>query len=194
MAKYISGKQKNLKIGISSYSENLTSLEVIGNVGIGTTNSTSALFVVGDARVTGVITATTFSGNVNAGVGTITNLTGTAATITTFNSTNGTITNGTITNLTGTAGTITTLNSTNGTITNGIVTNLTGTSGTITTFNSTTGTITNLSATNINVSGIVTATNGFVSTANTTPIQIQLVGNLLTFQAVGIGSTTFTLF
>jgi hypothetical protein len=42
--------------------------------------------------------------------------------------------------------------------------------------------------------GIITATDGFVSTANTTPIQIQLVGNLLTFNAVGIGSTTFTLF
>ena len=66
---------------------------VSGNLGIGSTNPTSALFVVGDARVTGVITATTFSGNVNAGVGTITNLTGTAGTITTFNSTNGTITN-----------------------------------------------------------------------------------------------------
>jgi hypothetical protein len=80
--------------------------------------------------------------------------------------------------------TSTTFNSTNGTITNGTITNLTGTAGTIT----------NLSATNINASGIVTATNGFVSTANTTPIQIKLVGNLLTFQAVGIGSTSFTLF
>jgi len=30
MAKYTSGRQKNLKVGISSYSENLTSLEVIG--------------------------------------------------------------------------------------------------------------------------------------------------------------------
>jgi hypothetical protein len=42
--------------------------------------------------------------------------------------------------------------------------------------------------------GFVFAPDGFVSTANTTPIQIQLVGNLLTFEAVGIGSTTFTLF
>ena len=143
---------------------------VSGNLGIGSTNPTSALFVVGDARVTGVITATTFSGNVNAGVGTITtlgstngtitNLTGTSGTITTFNSTSGTITN-----LTGTAGTITTFNSTSGTITN-----LTGTSGTITTFNSTNGTITNLNVTGISTlgtvkisSGIVTATSGVVT-------------------------------
>ena len=42
--------------------------------------------------------------------------------------------------------------------------------------------------------GGVFSPDGFVSTANTTPIQIQLVGNLLTFEAVGIGSTTFTLF
>ena len=143
---------------------------VSGNLGIGSTNPTSKLDVIGDARVTGVITAATFSGNVNAGVGTITtlgstngtitNLTGTSGTITTFNSTSGTITN-----LTGTAGTITTFNSTSG-----IITNLTGTSGTITTFNSTNGTITNLNVTGISTlgtvkisSGIITATSGIVT-------------------------------
>jgi len=57
MAKYTSGRQKNLKVGISSYSENLTSLEVIGKVGIGTTNATSNLYVVGDGYFTGIITA-----------------------------------------------------------------------------------------------------------------------------------------
>jgi hypothetical protein len=41
--------------------------------------------------------------------------------------------------------------------------------------------------------GIVTSTGGFVSIANTTPIQIILNGNQLTFNAVGIGSTTFVL-
>ncbi len=46
-------------------------------------------------------------------------------------------------------------------------------------------------APNITV-GIVTAT-GFISAANTTPISITLSGNQLTFSAVGIGSTTFTL-
>ena len=63
MAKYVSGRQKNLKVGIASYSENLTSLEVIGNVGIATTNATSKLYVVGDTIITGVITASSFSGN-----------------------------------------------------------------------------------------------------------------------------------
>jgi hypothetical protein len=80
-------------------------------------------------------------------------------TITTLNSTSGTITN-----LTGTSGTITTLNSTSGTITN-----LTGTSGTITTFNSTNGTITNLTGTAATIgtvqisSGIITASSGIVT-------------------------------
>lgn len=47
---------------------------------------------------------------------------------------------------------------------------------------------------NVNVSGIVTATGGFISAGSTTPIQISLVGNQLTFTAVGIGSTTLTLY
>jgi hypothetical protein len=55
-------------------------------------------------------------------------------------------------------------------------------------------TVSNLRSTNINATGIVTATNGFISVGNTTPIQISLVGNQLTFTAVGIGSTTLTLF
>lgn len=49
------------------------------------------------------------------------------------------------------------------------------------------------SVTSVNT-GIVTAINGFISVANTTPITISLVGNQLTFNAFGIGSTTFTLF
>ena len=59
---YISGREKNFKIGISSYTENKTVLEVIGNVGIGTTNASSSLYVVGNEYVTGVVTATTFYG------------------------------------------------------------------------------------------------------------------------------------
>lgn len=47
---------------------------------------------------------------------------------------------------------------------------------------------------NATISGIVTATGGFISVANTTPIQINLDGNNLIFTAVGIGSTSLTLF
>ncbi len=42
-------------------------------------------------------------------------------------------------------------------------------------------------------SGIVTAFNGFISVANTTPVRIGLSGNRVVFSAVGIGSTSFIL-
>jgi len=52
MAKgYLSNRQKNLKLGISSYTENSTVLEVTGKVGIGTTNASSALDVRGTINV-----------------------------------------------------------------------------------------------------------------------------------------------
>jgi hypothetical protein len=45
-----------------------------GNIGVGTTNPTSKLTVFGDALLDGVVTATTFSGQINAGVATVTSL------------------------------------------------------------------------------------------------------------------------
>lgn len=64
MPKYISNLQKDLKIGISSFSEGKTSLKVIaGNVGLGTTLSTNRLDIVGGVKISGVITATSFSGD-----------------------------------------------------------------------------------------------------------------------------------
>ncbi len=53
MAKYLSNRQKNLKVGISSYTESQTVLEVTGKVGIGTTNATQELDVAGDTRLRG---------------------------------------------------------------------------------------------------------------------------------------------
>lgn len=68
----------------------------------------------------------------------------------------------------------------------------------IATYSSTSGISTNViggiaSVTSV-TAGIITATNGFISVGNTTPVTIELIGNQLTFNAVGIGSTTFTLF
>ena len=192
---------------------------VSGNLGIGSTNPTSALFVVGDARVTGVITATTFSGNVNAGVGTITTLGSTS---------------GTITNLTGTATTIGTVKIVSGiiTATSGVVTYygdgtyLTGTASspnlqavlntgntstigfsitgvsTLTTLNSTSGTITNISGTNLNYSGIGTITNlsgvninvtGVVTATSFVGSGANLTGIANTANIVSTAITTGTL-
>ncbi len=44
------------------------------------------------------------------------------------------------------------------------------------------------------VAGIVTATQGFISIANTSPVQILVSANMLTFNVVGIGSTSLTLY
>jgi hypothetical protein len=179
----------------------------------------TALYVQGDVRITGDLVVDDISFDEASltnlyvsGIGTIvngviTNLTGTAGTITTLNSTNltgtsGTITtlnstNGIITNLTGTSGTITTFNSTNGTITN-----LTGTSGTITTFNSTNGTITNLTGTSGTITtfnstnGIITnltGTAGTITTFNSTNGTItNLTGTAATIGTVKIVSGIIT--
>ena len=65
MAKgYLSNRQKNLKVGIVSYTESNTVLEVTGKVGIGTTNATATLDVNGTLNVSGV---STFQDNVHLG-------------------------------------------------------------------------------------------------------------------------------
>ena len=64
MAKYISNRQQNLKIGIVSYTEDKTVLQVTGNVGIKTADTQGyELYVNGDANISGVVTATSFSGS-----------------------------------------------------------------------------------------------------------------------------------
>ena len=87
MAKYISNRQQNLKIGIVSYTEDKTVLEVTGKVGIGTTNATSKLHVVGDARITGVVTATTFVGALTGTASSTTNIPNLTGAITSNNTT-----------------------------------------------------------------------------------------------------------
>ena len=58
MTKFLSGRQKNLKIGITSYSENTQVLEVIGRVGIGLTvfSASYDLDVRGTSRFSGNVT------------------------------------------------------------------------------------------------------------------------------------------
>lgn len=55
MSKYISNRQKNIKVGIVSYTESNTVLEVTGKVGIGTTNASTNLDVNGGLRIRGAL-------------------------------------------------------------------------------------------------------------------------------------------
>jgi hypothetical protein len=70
MARFASNDRINLKVGVSSHSEQLTSLEVVGRVGINSTTSENALDVVGNANVDGNISVSglsTFTGIVTTG-------------------------------------------------------------------------------------------------------------------------------
>ena len=57
MPRFLSERKSNLKIGIPSYTDNSTSLEVIGKVAIGSTYAESDLYVKGNSIITGVLTA-----------------------------------------------------------------------------------------------------------------------------------------
>ena len=58
--RYVSSRFKDLKVGISSYSEDRTALEVIGNVGVGTTNPAIAVGAGNTAKLAvGIVTANT---------------------------------------------------------------------------------------------------------------------------------------
>ena len=73
--KYVSGKTKELKVGLSSYSEGKPSLQVTGNVGVGTTNPLSLANPANTSVISaGIVTANKLYGDIVAtGVG-ITNL------------------------------------------------------------------------------------------------------------------------
>ena len=55
MASYGSNDFLNLKVGVSSFSEDKTSLEVIGRIGVNTSTANEALSVFGDAFISGSI-------------------------------------------------------------------------------------------------------------------------------------------
>ena len=77
MAKFLSGRQKNLKLGVDSYTESQVSLEVVGRVGIGSTIPEGSLDVGGASNFRGplsfgstvnVSTGATFNFEPNAGI------------------------------------------------------------------------------------------------------------------------------
>ncbi|NBR37043.1 MAG: hypothetical protein EBT80_06740 [Chitinophagales bacterium] len=190
MSKFLSGRQSQLNVGVTSSTESKTVLQVTGKVGIGTTNAGSrSLYVIGDTQTTGVTTLASAGGitttggdlfvggdlyvaeNANiTGIATIASIAGTGATITNLNVSSGivtnllgvavTFTNGQIVNLTGTAATIANLN-----VSSGIITNLTGVAATITSITGIAATINRIvsaatSFSQLQVSGISTFTNG----------------------------------
>jgi len=65
MARYGSNDRLNLKVGVSSFSENLTSLAVVGRTGIGSTSFDADydLDVRGNANFTGIVSAVSFYGS-----------------------------------------------------------------------------------------------------------------------------------
>ena len=81
MDKYVSGRQRELKVGLSSYSENKTVIQTVGKVGVGTTNAEQySLKVIGDTNIVGNINvsgASTFVG-VSTFIGAITGTISTA--------------------------------------------------------------------------------------------------------------------
>jgi len=166
-----------------------------GKVGVQTGQPTSELHVFGNETVTGVITATTFNGQVNSGFGTITRLLSTH-----FDTTNANVGVATVGFLTGTnlyytgISTFSSVNIISGSNVNvenayfnvGIVTYISGTNlnytgiGSIGTLDTTVATIDYLSGTNLNYSGIGTISNIEIESG-----QIQAVSGIATYYGDG---------
>jgi hypothetical protein len=162
--------------GESYWVQTSAGIHTLSNVGIGTTNPTSRLTVSGDARVSGVITAMTFSGQVNAGVSTL-GITTTAGLSATQLSISGVSTFAGITTVTGTTlfsrqlnvSGITTLGITR---TAGLSATQLSVSGVSTFAGITTVTGTTLFSRQLNVSGVST----FNNTLNVVPTSTGIAG------------------
>jgi len=206
----------NSQSGTTNIDDNVT---ISGNTGIGTVTPTSKLHVVGDGRFTGVVTATTFTGN----------LTGTATTATSLsdaaNITTGTISSSRLSgsygiSITGTATTATNLsdaaNITTGTISSSRLSGTYGIDiiGTATTANNlsnaaniTTGTISSSRLTGsygISITGTATTATNLADAANittgtinkdriTTTNALTVLGDLYVSNNISFGGTTTQL-
>ncbi|MBM37767.1 MAG: hypothetical protein CMO97_01725 [Woeseia sp.] len=83
---YVSGKLKELKVGITSFSENKTSLQVTGNIGVGTTNPHASVSAANTSVLAvGILTAnkifSTGFGQFTGGGIAVDNIVGTALSI-----------------------------------------------------------------------------------------------------------------
>jgi hypothetical protein len=218
MAKgYLSNRQKDLKIGITSYTESNTVLEVTGKVGIATTNATQELHVEGNLRVTAAFYDSSNDAGTNGYIlkSTTTGTDWIDPTTLTVGVASYATSSGVSTNVIGGIASVTQLSvsgvSTLGVVTvgnifsTGIVTaltfvgNLTGTATTATNLadaaNITTGTIDSARLTgtyNIDVSGNA-ATADIATYANTAGVSTNVIGGIASVTQLSVsGVSTFT--
>ena len=158
-----------------------------GNIGIGSTQPTVKLDVIGNAKVLGIVTATTFVGSFDGLASTSTTALGFSTTASI--NTSGIITStwGFVGDLTGTATTSNNVSSTININTSGIITATTF-------FGTLVGTVSSIgqSFNTISVAGISTLTNGPIlvgSGIQTGTSELQVTGDTFITGSVGIGTT-----
>lgn len=180
---------------------------VSDNIGIGSTRPTSKLHVIGDVLITGVVTASSYTGNLSssgfastAGIATTAinaqGLIGTPnisvgfATATKVTTTDVVSTHANFSGVT----TVTNLTNTHSNTTGvSTVNSLFATSAQSSTNVTVTG-FTTIGRGGVNAVGVVTSVGGFISVGNTSAVKISLIANEITFTVPGIGSTTLILY
>jgi len=179
-------------------------------VGIGSTLPTAKLDVLGNVKISGIITATSFTGDINSNVGVVTTLSGTRSTYQDIDNTNlYTSGVGSISTLKTNVGLVTFVSGTNLSYSGvGTITSLYGSDiaysgvGTIGTLYSNIGFVTTLSGTNLNYSGISSIQNlyanvGVITFISGTNLNYSGVGTIAQVLSVNIrtsGITTTTDF